>query len=436
MKRTILLFACIPALCSVNLQAQNASNSLTDAEKAYVLSKFCTEVKYNFVFYNDLAFDWDSLCLATLPTLLAAKSRDEYVRELQRLCTRLHDGHTSVYEDNPGDNKDWIKPLPIQTKRVGGRVFVTKVLSSAFQKQGVETGSEIMEIDGLDVVEYVNRYKRPYTSSSTPQWLDYSPYSGFALTKEKGSNVSKVLFRNRDGKTFTVESHRNISWDINANGANTIFEYRVAKGNVGLLKINTFMGNDLKKEFDTLYRDIRKTDALIIDLRNNTGGNSGYADYIARHLSATPVKTGRWSSRMYVAAHGSWGYPQEWYMQTPDDLMPVNKDDIYTKPVMLLVNAGTFSSAENFCVAFRSIKKGKIIGTPTGGSTGNPIRIELGFGIFAQICTKNEWDAEGRKFIGVGIIPDIEVEESADDFLKGRDALVDEALKQIEVCKK
>ena len=433
MKRIILLFFCISVLCSVNSQAQDASNNLTDGQKAYVLSKFCTEVKYNFVFYNDLTFDWDSLCLATLPTLLATKSKDEYVNELQRLCTKLQDGHTSVFEGNSANSRDWIKPFPIKTKRVDDRVFVTTVLSTVLQKQGVEIGSEIIKIDGLDVMEYVNRYKRPYTSSSTPQWLEYSPYADFELTKEKGSKVSKISFQNRDGKVFTIESHRNINWDINANAT---FDYKTIEGNVGLLKINTFMGNEFEKEFDALYQNIKKTDALIIDLRENKGGNSGYADYIIRHLSLTPAKTGRWSSRMYIAAHGSWGYPQEWYMQMPDDLMPVNEENVYTKPVMVLVNAVTFSSAENFCVTFRGIKRGKIIGTPTGGSTGNPILIELGFGIFAQICTKNEWDVEGNKFIGVGIKPDVEVKESADIFLKGKDILVDEALKQIGKNKK
>lgn len=433
MKRILLLFSCISTLCGENLQAQDAPNNLTDGEKAYVLSKFSTEVKYNYVFYNDLTFDWDSLCLATLPILLATKSKDEYVHELQRLCTKLQDGHTSIYEDNSDNNLDWIKPFPIKTKRIGDRVFVTTLLSTDFQKQGVEIGSEIIKIDGLDVMEYVNRYKRPYISSSTPQWLDYSPYAGFELTKDKGSKVSKLSFKNSDGKAFTVQSHRNINWDIDANA---IFNYKTIEGNVGLLKIYTFMGNDFKKEFDALYQNIKKNDALIIDLRDNMGGNSANADYIIRHLSITPVKMGNWSSRMYIAAHGSWGYPQEWYMETPDDLTPMNKEIVYTKPLIVLVNAVTFSSAENFCVTFRGIKRGKIIGTPTGGSTGNPIHIELGFGIFAQICTKNEWDVDGNKFIGVGIRPDVEVKESVDTFLKGKDMVVEEALKQIEKNKK
>lgn len=433
MKRIPLLFFCVSILNVIALKAQDTSKDLTDAQKAYVLSKFCTEVKYNYVFYNDLTFDWDSLCESTLPILLATKSKDEYVRELQRLCTKLKDGHTYIYEQNSENGLEWIRPFPFKTKRIGNRVFVTSVQSSVFQKQGLEIGSEIIQIDGLDVMEYVNRYKRPLKSASTSQWLDYAPYAEFELTKEKGTKVSNILFKNKDGKTFTIESHRNIQWDLPGNG---IFNFTTLKGNVGLLKINTFMGNDFEKEFDTLYSSIKKTDALIIDVRDNMGGISSYADYILSHFSSQPVKKSRWSSRMYIAAHGSWGYPQEWYMEAPYDMTPVKKENIYTKPIVVLVNAVTFSSAENFCVTFRGMRRGKIIGMPTGGSTGNPINLNLGYGIGAVICTKNDWDIDGNKFIGIGIKPDMEVQESADIFLKGKDVVIEEALKQIGRDKK
>ncbi len=52
---------------------------------------------------------------------------------------------------------------------------------------------------GWMFLAYVNHYKRPYISSSTSQWLDYSPYAGFELTKDKGSKVSKITFKNLRG---------------------------------------------------------------------------------------------------------------------------------------------------------------------------------------------------------------------------------------------
>lgn len=96
-----------------------------------------------------------------------------------------------------------------------------------------------------------------------------------------------------------------------------------------------------------------------------------------------------------------------------------------------MVNAATYSSAENLCVTFRSADIGKIIGTPTGGSTGNPIFIDLGFGIGCCICTRHEVDADGNEFIGIGIQPDIVVEEDANLVLKGRDNVIETAMEYL-----
>lgn len=392
-----------------------------------MLSRFCSEVKYNFVFYNDLAFDWDSLCIASLPRLINTPSDEEFMQEMQKLCARLNDGHTFLYPTRyPKDKANRIRPLPMKTKRVGNRVFVTSVHSSEFEKQGLCVGSELLQIDGENVLQYAENHIRPYLASSTPQWSEYAPFMEFELTKAKGTKVSTIVFRTPQGKIFTITSNRNIPW---SDQDPSVFDFKVLENNIGILTIKSFLTERFKKEeFDKIYEDILKTDALIIDVRDNGGGNSDYADYVIRHFDDKPIRMGRWSSRMHIAAHASWNYPQEWYMQTPDDLIPITNKTIYKKPIALLINATTFSSAENFCVTFRALKRGKIIGTPTGGSTGNPIFINLGFGIGCSICTKNEWDADGKEFIGIGILPDIEVQENASIFLQNKDNVIETAV--------
>lgn len=422
-----LLGACLFA-GYMSAYGQAAKTELDASQKAYLLSRFCTEVKYNFAFYNQLDFDWDSLCIASLPDLTATTSDEAFLKGMQALCAKLQDGHTYVFAmNNPQNPADWIRPFPMQTKRIGDSVFVTKVYSSDLQKQGVQPGCEVLKIDGEDVLEYGDRHIRPYLASSTPQWSRYRPYAEFELTKEKGSKVSRILFRDRKGKEFMIESNRNISWDLQKNTPSMSF--KTLEGNVGLLTVRSFQDSDFNRVyFDELYQELLKTDALIIDIRDNGGGNSSHADYLVSHLCRQPIPQGAWKSPMYIAAHASWNYPQEWYMQTPGPLSPARQKEIYQKPVVVLVNATTFSSAENFCVTFRGAKRGKIIGTPTGGSTGNPIFIDLGFGLGCCICTKHELDAEGNEFVGIGIQPDIVVEEDSHAFLKGRDNVIEKAL--------
>lgn len=407
----------------------NGANRIDAAHKAYIVARLCTEVKYNFAFYHDLKLDWDSLCNARLPELVATHSDEEFVKGLERLCAQLRDGHTSVYQANDPENpEDWIRPMPMKTRRIGNRVFVTDVFNSDFIKQGVCRGCEVLTIDGMGVLEYGEREIVPYLASSTAQWSRFAPFSEYELTKARGSKVSALTLRTPEGRVVTISSNRNMEWDVQEKkGSN--FEFRTLEGNIGCLVVKSFANGRFRAEdFDSLYGKILETDALIIDIRGNTGGNSNNADFLVRHFAKGPVKLGRWCSPMYVAAFASWNYPPKWYMESPHPLSPIKGKSVYEKPLALLVDAMTFSSAENFCVAFKSLGHGVVIGSPTGGSTGNPIRINLGYGIYCNICTKKEWDAEGKEFIGVGIMPDIMVEESEDLFLQGRDNVVEKAV--------
>lgn len=431
MKKYILFCVCFIAIKTYCL-GQTLATQLTAAEKAYILSRFCTEVKYNFAFYDKLKFDWDSLCLASMPLLLKTTSDEDFVKGMQILCTRLQDGHTEIFQtNNPTNPKEWIRPLPMKTKRIGDKVFVTDVFNSSLKNSGVSRGCEILEIDNENVLEYAGKHIQPFLSSSTQQWTKYRPFSEFELTKDKGSKTTKILFRNNRGEEFGIESNRNLPWDLKNNIPN--INFKILNGNVGLLSVRSFQDSDFNRSyFEQLYDEILETDALIIDIRDNEGGNSSHADYMISHFCDQPIPQGLWKSPMYIAAHAAWNYPMEWYSYTPDPIMPVKKK-IYKKPIVLLINSTTFSSAENFCVSFRGAKRGKIIGTPTGGSTGNPIFIDLGGGIGCNICTKHELDAEGNEFIGLGIQPDIIVEEDTDIFLKNKDNLIEKALEILKV---
>ena len=71
------------------------------------------------------------------------------------------------------------------------------------------------------------------------------------------------------------------------------------------------------------------------------------------------------------------------------------------------------------------------MGTPTAGSTGNPIRFDLGWGYWGRICTWHEKLADGTEFIGVGIQPDKIVEET-EDVIFGKDNAIEAALQELK----
>ncbi|MBK5721150.1 peptidase S41 [Dysgonomonas sp. Marseille-P4677] len=415
---------------------------LTDTEKILGLSRLWEGVRSNFVYYDQLKLDWDSLYEISISKVLEIKETYVYLKELESLAASVKDGHTYVYHRGDIPREDRITPAPFTTQFVEGKVLVDKIWSSSLIDKGVKRGTEVVSIDGIDVVTYAEEVLGKYIPSSTPQWLYHNTFSNYELTKGRRTIPITVGFREKN-KNITISIDRNMIWDIQKkeraknNGKDIEEEYYSIKyelldNNIGLLTIKDFMSDSMNDDFDKIYENLLTSDGLIIDIRNNGGGNSSRADYILRHLIDKPIESSKWSSRMYIPTHASWNYPAEWYSGTSKALAPIDKE-IYKKPVMILINAGTFSSAEDLSVRFKSAKRGLIVGSPTGGSTGNGVRITLIEGLaWANICARKDVAPDGTVFVGVGVLPDIEVHQTKNTFLSDRDIVLEKAVDQIK----
>ena len=410
-------------------QSAYAKNDLMPYQKAAIATRFASEVKYNFAGYGKLAQNYDSICRAELPNLVNTQTDEEFSDKLQLFANRLNDGHTSI-----GFSAD-VTYAPISHKRIGDKVFVTEVYSDEYTQKGVHRGTEIVAIDDMPVIEYGNKYVVPYIPSSTPQWSASYPFNSVNLTKGYRGVPVKLTFRNEKGKTFDIIDDRQSPWGIVNPDMSIKFE--TLPGNIGLLKIPSFQANNFNVQVfgDLFEQKIVPTDGLIIDIRDNTGGNSQVGQIIMMLLATDTIPQASWKTPKYEAAYASWG--KKWDCETvaSETIVPFcishpNDMPKYDKPIILLVNGSTFSAAEDFTVLFKNANRGKVVGTPTGGSTGNPILIDLGWGYYGRICTRHEKLADGTEFIGVGIQPDVVVEET-ESVIFGNDNVIEESLKII-----
>lgn len=390
------------------------------------LSRLWAEVKRNFVFMDRVKLNWDSLYVANIPLIMQAKDRDECYRILQRMIAQLGDGHTYVYGGNQPS------AVPLSTVLIDNRVYIDEVQSSSLSKQGIRRGMELASINGESAIDYGRKHIMPYVSSSTPQWTLRETYEGYALLEAAEEDTLHLTFTSAKSKPLEL-SHimESGTWDLQVPKPTLSFELK--KGNIGYLCIKDFMSSDIKQKFDSLYPQILKTSALIIDIRNNPGGNSGNADYILRHLSSDSIKTDSWRSPMYIPAYASWSMKQPWHESKSEYMPPVKGKAIYDKPIVVLINQGTFSAAEDFCSVFVCMKRGKLMGTPTGGSTGNGVSVALiPRHTTANICSKHDVMPDGTEFVGIGIHPDIEVKETYKSYFKEEEnAAMKEALQYL-----
>lgn len=165
---------------------------------------------------------------------------------------------------------------------------------------------------------------------------------------------------------------------------------------------------ELENFFIDMSKELNSRDALILDLRYNTGGN--VHDEVLKYLS----------QRSYL----QWKY-REGSFTRQANFAPSDK------PIVLLINEQSLSDAEMTAQGFKSLKLGTIVGNGTyrwiiftsGASLvdGSSVRLP-GWGCYTL---------DGKDLEMTGVQPDILVVNTFEDKLNGRDPQLDRAIDEV-----
>jgi carboxyl-terminal processing protease len=382
------------------------------------------EVKINFPHFSAVAdLDWDKTYVDYLPKVRATTSTYEYYRLLQRMSALLKDGHTGVFL--PKELAERMEAgVPLQTELIENRVFVARVDSKELETNGITAGLEILKIDGLPVHEYVASNRLPYVASNSPQHILVKAYDYGLLAGPRERPVT-VEFRSKDGRVFEKSLYRGASPDL---PGLPVLTYRKLAGNLAYIAINTFNSEDAQKEFEKIFPEIRGSDGLILDVRQNDGGSGVIAYNLIAHLTDKEFATPPWKSREYIATLRVWG-PEGggWYESKPSK-WPAKPGDFYSKPVVMLIGPRALSATDVFAETFHRLRRGKLVGEPTGGSTGDPLAFALPGGGSGRVATSTD---VGEGLIGKGVQPDLLVPRTVQDFLAGRDAALEAGIAEL-----
>lgn len=400
-------------------------DTIPENERIAGLSRLWAEVKFNFANFGLVPdVNWDSLFVAYLPKVRRPQSTLEYYRTLQELCVHLRDGHTGV--DVPDELRDLTQGrVPIQTRLTEGRVIVHEVFDPALRDLGVVPGLEITSIDGTPAREYARQQVLPLQAANTPQGLRRTVYE-YALLRGPVDESVLLSFEGEDGQVFSQSLGR--SSRIPGNGPLVAFE--VLNGNVGYVSIRSFAWDEVVQAFDSIFPRVLRTDALIIDLRENGGGSGRIGWTILGYFTDRPLTYQKWISRAYSPIRRAWQRSEDW-LERPPGMWPADRAHFYENPVVLLTRARTASMAENFCVGFRIMERGVIIGGPTAGSSGTPLFFSLPGGGEGRVVTTRGLYPDGTEYIGTGVQPDIEVVPTIEDVRAGRDAVLEAAIEYL-----
>ncbi|MEZ4649665.1 MAG: S41 family peptidase [Candidatus Eisenbacteria bacterium] len=396
---------------------------LSTEEKVAGLSRLWMEAKLNFAFFDQVPdLDWDAEYLATLPRVMKSRSTKEYYRILSALVAKLEDGHTGVVYPRELFEQVYSKP-PVRTSLIEGQVLVTGIMNP--DVTGLAVGDEVVSIDGVPVKTYAEEQIRPYVCASTPQDRDNRTYDYELLLGPSGRSV-QLGVREGDGTTRTVVLDRGMEWKHDR----PLVEHELLGDGIGYLAIHTFAGDAPVDSLVSLaMTELRGARALVIDIRENGGGNSGW--WVMEHL-VDEYELTVWSTRQYRAAFRAWGRAQPWYESSPTSRRTADPSRIFGGPVVLLTSPRTFSAAEDFAAVFKWSGRGEVVGEPTGGSTGQPLFFRLPGGGSARICTKRDTYPDGSEFVGYGVQPDVVVHPTIKGCRSGKDVVLEAAVKLLK----
>lgn len=230
----------------------------------------------------------------------------------------------------------------------------------------------------------------------------------------------------------------------------------VADGSIGLIDYRRCVDLASFRTFlEGAFSEIRsaRMRAVIVDIRNNGGGDSDLNDVLWGYLTAkTFTQFGpivmrasdylkqRYGRAKYVEIYG----PEAW--DAPDGTLityPQSKIGFihaapnalrFGGPVALLIGPRTFSSALDCAIAAKDYGLATLIGEETSepvNTTGEVIKIATRFsGITGSFTTKYFTPPKPAP-AGRGVIPDIEVRTTLDDVIARRDPVLARAIREL-----
>lgn len=430
-------------------------NSILPQEKLYHLSRLWSEAKYNFVNMDNIDFSWDSLYYQYIHKVMDSKNDYEYARLMKAFIASLKDGHTTVsigynaldlYEDY----------VPMSLSDFDKRIYIT------FIRKGIGLdsnllGAEILSISGISTPQYLEDSIFPYIAASTEQhlWMQGT----YALSSDLRTKNFRATAKKRNGDIVALDIKRNgeakrteqeeYYGPVPSRSRYDLVRLDWLKDSIAYLYISSFYPvEEVCGKLYALQEQINKAKALVVDIRKNGGGATNVGWFLQSQL--TPPGQDwflnyAWSTRIndgVKKANGNWIEEYKDYYTSSairyEDADTVYIGDTilrYTMPTVILIGRYTFSAAEDFLVNLYEVpKRPLLMGSATGGSTGAPLVVsDMPLGGYARICTRRIcYPYSKTPFLQTGVVPDIIVNETIEDYLDGKDVVLERAVEYLE----
>jgi hypothetical protein len=376
-------------------------------------------------------------------------SRLEFYKAVAPVVASLKNGHTYICPLSL-TGKDKVFPLGLCWD--GQKV----ILQNHYAGNELPLGGTVLAINGQDarkVIQRLARYFPDEYKNANLREIEHVEFLWFWLWLEYGKAESldvRIKGTDREVENYVVkavpleQARKHRRYDRKEN-----YTYRyMPEYRTGLIEFNQFTDFETFEQFlhDT-FNKLKEQQAsnLIIDIRENRGGNSRLGDALLNYLTDEPFRQYekyqikisaqllkiRQNMPEAKARIGSLVTGEVSFTQPEDN--PLR----FTGQKFVLTGRITFSSANCFASAIKCFNIATLIGEETGGTTtsygdclyfympNSNLRFDVAHKYFVEACGKPD---------GRGVIPDYEVHQEPEDMAKGIDTVLQFTLNLIRDC--
>ena len=373
-------------------------------------------MKYRFYDEKMHGYDWDAIKLQYKPQLKYVGENQDLYDLCNEMIGELNASHTGV--SGPPTRS---MPSMYSTRNLGFELHddgkhlrVAHVYRNGpADKEWLDlsVGDVLLSIEGQKVQSGTNYYK--ILNELINEYVD------FKVATPKESDGKMTLGEERHLRVKHVSSTRNLKYEEWVEG-NREYVDKISGGKIGYVHIRSMNGSSLVK-FEREINEFWNKNGMIVDIRYNGGGNID--QQLIDILERKPYEY--WNHRLGGRARG----------RRPRQAI--------AGPKVMLINWRSASDSEVTPQAFRDLKLGRIVGNPTYGAViatssyrlmgGARIRTPSSLVVTYDPTKPNNYGINLENF---GVAPDVWVENTPDDELKGFDrelkTAVDEALKMLK----
>ncbi len=215
------------------------------------------------------------------------------------------------------------------------------------------------------------------------------------LRGNPGEAVTITVYREQEKKTFDLNIVRDVIKIKDIKSA------RILENGIGYIQLLEFRentANDLGVVLEKLKKE--GMDCLILDLRNNPGGILDVAINVVEKFIE--------KNKLVLSTKG----------RKPDqsaEYFSHFNNPILDMPIVVLINGGSASGSEIVAGALQDYKRAIVMGTKSFGKGSVQTVIPLSDDSALKLTTSKYFTPLGRQIHGIGVVPDIIVEESAAD---------------------